>query len=124
VPESPEKPRLVALPGSEPRAAENDPEAESRSRRLVLLLGVALSICAVLLAAQLQRAGQLEARIQTLQGELDASRAELARWELRMGEIRTQVGDLAARTRALEALLSEAPAATGPASPEPQGATP
>jgi septal ring factor EnvC (AmiA/AmiB activator) len=112
------RPRLVAVPGGEdpagPGPASTPVPARSRLW-LPLLLGVALALCAVALAAQSRRADRLGAQLAQTEAELARAQSRLAAWEAWRGTLRGQAERVRAELGALAAALESEPGEAPPA---------
>jgi len=116
---------LAAPGGADPQGAGATP-----SRRVTLLLAVALLAAIAGLAVESRRAARLGDQVTVLEGELRSARSALEAHRQRLAEARLHVSDLRGRVETLDALLASEPGApagtAGPATqpPGPQGLAP
>jgi len=110
--------RLRAVSSSEADSAHEVEETRDGGARVLLWgLGLAAILLAMLLAAQIQRNGQLGDQIDVLSAELDAERGRVADYRARMSDIRTSADGIAAQVEALRMLAADPEAASSSGEP-------
>ncbi len=113
VPGSTQTPEVAEIEASAesraPSTEQAEPETEERGRQLrgilIAFLTVAVLVLAYLLIDQTRTSRALESQVSALEGEVVRAEATVAAHELRLEQVRDQVGGLAAQVGALQALV-------------------
>ncbi len=108
------QPRLIAVDEDAPHEESAPPLRSSSARRDwrgwgVWILAAALAVALLLLASQTRRAGQLEAQVGSLRGELRSTRQLVDAHQRHLEAVRGHVDELSANMSALQELVGEDP---------------